>query len=162
VRAICSWCRAEGAPADLGEREPLQDPAETHGLCQRHLTQLLGAARARPSAGLRLLIVVTPGDHSLLAHLTRTMVGVEGVRVMVDRRHGERRREARPVPDERRQADRRRSLGVVHSIGCTFVRFGPAYILGASSKARETIREVDPLGVGSTKIQDRCSDGLGW
>jgi len=132
VRAICAWCRSEGAPADLGEREPLQDPAETHGLCERHMTQLLGVGRSRPSAVLRLLIVVNRGDQSLFTYVTRAMAGVEGVRVMMDRRHGERRRRARPVPDERRQADRRRSLGVVHSIGCTFVRFGPAY--GASSK----------------------------
>jgi hypothetical protein len=28
------------------------------------------------------------------------------------------------VPGERRQADRRQSRGVVHSMGCTFLRFG--------------------------------------
>ena len=127
MRAICAWCRAEGAPADLGEREPLEDPAETHGLCQRHLTQLLGAARPRPSAGLRLLIVVERSDQSLYEYLTRATAGVEGVHVMVDGRHGERRREARSLRGERRQADRRQSRGVVHSIGCTFVRFPPTY-----------------------------------
>ncbi|MDP2701632.1 MAG: hypothetical protein Q8P98_06140 [Candidatus Rokubacteria bacterium] len=127
MRAICAWCRAEGSPADLGEREPLEDPDETHGFCQRHLTQFLAAARSRPSAGLRLLIVVKRSDQSLYEYLTRAMAGVEGVHVMVDRRHGERRREARSVPGERRQADRRQSRDVVHSIGCTFVRFPPAY-----------------------------------
>jgi len=127
VRAICAWCRAEGAPADLGEREPLEDQDETHGLCQRHLTQFLAAARSRPSAGLRLLIVVKRGDQSLCEYLTRAMAGVEGVHVMMDRRHGERRKEARAVPGERRQADRRQSRALIHSIGCTFVRFPPAY-----------------------------------
>ena len=136
MKAICAWCRAEGVPAELGEREPLDDPVETHGLCQRHLTQLLGAARARPSAGLRLLIVVKRNDQSLYEYLTRGMAGVEGVHVMVNRRHGERRREARPVPGERRRADRRQSRGVVHSMGCTFVRFEPAYgALGAIRSA---------------------------
>jgi hypothetical protein len=125
VRSICAWCRAEGSPADLGECEPLEDPAETHGLCQRHLTQFLAAARSRPSAGLRLLIVVKRVEQSLYEYLTRAMAGVEGVHVLVDRRHGERRREARPVPLERRQADRRQPRGEVHSIGCTFVRFPP-------------------------------------
>jgi hypothetical protein len=125
MRSICAWCRAEGSPADLGEREPLEDRDETHSLCQRHLTQFLAAARSRPSAGLRLLIVVKRSDQSLYEYLTRAMVGVEGVHVMVDRRHGERRREARSVSGERRQADRRQSRGVVHSMGCTFVRFPP-------------------------------------
>jgi hypothetical protein len=123
VRSICAWCRAEGSPADLGEREPQEDPNETHGLCQRHLTHFLAAARSRPSAGLRLLIVVKRSDQSLYEYLTRGMAGVEGVHVMADRRHGERRREARSVSGERRQADRRQSRGVVHSMGCTFVRF---------------------------------------
>jgi hypothetical protein len=125
VRVICAWCRAEGSPADLGEREPLEDPIETHGLCQRHSTQLLGAARARPSAGLRLLIVVKRSDQSLYENVTRVTAGVQGVYVMLDRRQGERRREARRVPAERRQADRRQSRGAVHSNGCTFVRFPP-------------------------------------
>jgi hypothetical protein len=130
VKAICAWCRAEGVPAVLGEREPLEDPVETHGICQRHLTQLLGAARSRPSAGLRLLIVIKRRDQSLFEYLTRAMVEVEGVHVMVDRRHGERRRAARPMPGERRQADRRQSRGAVHSMGCTFVRFPLAYGAG--------------------------------
>jgi hypothetical protein len=123
MRAICAWCRAEGSPADLGEREPLEDTNETHGLCQRHLTHFLAAARSRPSADLRLLIVVKRSEKSLYEYLTRGMAGVEGVHVMADRRHGERRREARSVSGERRQADRRQSRGVVHSMGCTFVRF---------------------------------------
>jgi hypothetical protein len=127
VRAICAWCRAEGVPADLGEREPLEDPVETHGLCQRHLTQFLEAARSRPSAGLRLLIVVKRSDQGLYEYLTRGMAGVEGVHVLVDRRHDERRGEARSMPGERRQADRRLSLGVVHSMGCAFVRFPQTY-----------------------------------
>ena len=126
MRGICSWCRAEGLPADLGERAPLDDPAETHGLCQRHLTEFLAAARARPFAGLRLLIVVKSGEQSLYDYLTRSMTEVEGVHVMVDRRLGERRGAARPVRGERRQGDRRESRAVVDSMGCTFVRFGPA------------------------------------
>jgi hypothetical protein len=126
VRRICSWCRTEGSPADLGEREPLDDPSETHGLCQRHLTELLAAARARPLAGLRMLIVVKNGDRSLYDYLSRSMTEVEGVHVMVDGRLGDRRRVARPVRGERRQGDRRHSRGIVDSMGCTFVRFEQA------------------------------------
>jgi len=127
VRAICSWCQAEGSPADLGEREPLDDPAETHGLCQRHLTQLLAAARSQPYAGLRLLIVVKSEEGSLYDYLTRGMTEIEGVHVMVDRRLGDRRTVARPVRGERRQGNRRQSRAVVDSMGCTFVRFEPAH-----------------------------------
>jgi hypothetical protein len=126
VKAICSWCLAEGSPADLGEREPLDDPSETHGLCQRHLTQFLGAARSRPSAGLRLLIVIKSGDRSLYDYLTRSMTEVEGVHVIVDRRLGDRRRVTRPVAGDRRQGGRRQSRGLADSLGCTFVRFGLA------------------------------------
>jgi transcription initiation factor TFIIIB Brf1 subunit/transcription initiation factor TFIIB len=28
MRAVCAWC-----DADLGEREPLDDPSITHGIC---------------------------------------------------------------------------------------------------------------------------------
>jgi hypothetical protein len=58
------------------------------------------------------------------------MAGIEGVHVMADRRHGERRGAGWPVPRDRRQAERRKSRGVVHSMGCTFVRF-PAVARGA-------------------------------
>ena len=126
MKATCAWCKAEGAPADLGEREPLDDHEETHGLCQRHMAQFLGAARSRPSAGLELLVVVRRGDQSLYDYLVRQMADVSGVHVIVDRRYGERRLEARHVPAERRQGDRRQYRSAVQSIGCTFVRLGPA------------------------------------
>ena len=32
----CAWCQNEGKPATLGERAPLDNPAETHGICRRH------------------------------------------------------------------------------------------------------------------------------
>lgn len=124
MKATCAWCKAEGVPADLGEREPLDDHEETHGLCQRHLTQFLASARSRPSAGLELLVVVQRGDQSLYEYLTRQLTDIAGVHVIVDRRHGERRRDARPVSAERRQADRRQFRGAIQSIGCTFVRLG--------------------------------------
>jgi hypothetical protein len=127
VRAICAWCGAEGLPADLGEREPLDDPDVTHGMCALHLKQFLEAARSRPPAGLRLLIVVKSGDRSLYEYLSRGMTEVAGVHVMVDRRLVQRRRAARPVSGERRRTDRRQSRDFVHSIGCTFVRFKPAH-----------------------------------
>jgi hypothetical protein len=125
MRAICAWCRADGRPADLEEREPLDDPSETHGLCQRHLTELLAGLPSLSFPGIQLLIVVESGDRSLYEYLSRVMAEVGGVEVIVDRRHADRRRERFPVSQERRQLDRRRHRGAHHSMGCAFVRFGP-------------------------------------
>jgi hypothetical protein len=36
VNVICSWCEAEGKPAVVREKEPLDDPEETHGVCPEH------------------------------------------------------------------------------------------------------------------------------
>jgi hypothetical protein len=34
MRVVCSWCEAEGKPALVREKEPLEDPEETHGVCK--------------------------------------------------------------------------------------------------------------------------------
>lgn len=122
MKAICSWCQAEGVPADLGDREPLEDSGETHGLCQRHLTLLLSDARTQLTSAIRLLIVVNPGDLSLYEHLTLAMVEVAGVSVMMERRGSERRGGGRWMARDRRQVARRRSRNVTQSMACTFVR----------------------------------------
>lgn len=36
MRVLCAWCVKEGKPALIGEREPKEDGAETHGLCPDH------------------------------------------------------------------------------------------------------------------------------
>lgn len=36
MKAFCAWCQAEGGEGFLGVREPLDDPTETHAICQRH------------------------------------------------------------------------------------------------------------------------------
>jgi hypothetical protein len=33
---ICSWCRGEGDPGYVGEKAPLEDRRETHGICTSH------------------------------------------------------------------------------------------------------------------------------
>jgi len=40
MKILCAWCQKEGKPALMGEREPLDDPAETHGLCPEHRRQV--------------------------------------------------------------------------------------------------------------------------
>jgi len=36
MRLICAWCEREGRPAALAEVEPVENLAETHGLCEDH------------------------------------------------------------------------------------------------------------------------------
>lgn len=40
MTVICSWCKEEGRPAFVGEKAPLGDARETHGICGVHLQQL--------------------------------------------------------------------------------------------------------------------------
>jgi hypothetical protein len=36
MKVICAWCFEEGRPAVVREKEPFDDPEETHGVCQGH------------------------------------------------------------------------------------------------------------------------------
>jgi len=40
MKLICAWCRKEGKPDLMGEKEPLEDQRETHGLCPEHRLQV--------------------------------------------------------------------------------------------------------------------------
>ena len=88
------------------------------------MAAVLTAPRLRPPASVQLLIVVAISDRSLYEYLSRGLAAVEGVQVLLERRQSERRRAGREVSWERRQADRRQARGVVHSMGCTFIRVG--------------------------------------
>jgi hypothetical protein len=33
---VCSWCRGEGCSGIIGEKAPLEDRRETHGICMSH------------------------------------------------------------------------------------------------------------------------------
>lgn len=54
------------------------------------------------------IIIRQPYKH-LFKEMCRTFGANGTVKVMVDRRHGQRRKKSRPVKSERRQANRRRS-----------------------------------------------------
>lgn len=111
-------------PAYLGEREPVDIPGDTFGVCPRHLAEVLTAPRSRPSTTVQLLIVVALGDRSLYDYLSRRLATIEGVQVILERRQSERRGERRPVSLERRQTDRRQQRSPAQFMGCTFVRLG--------------------------------------
>jgi len=40
MKILCAWCLKEGKPALMAEREPLDDPTETHGICPEHRLQV--------------------------------------------------------------------------------------------------------------------------
>jgi len=103
MKLICAWCRAEGRPGLLGEKPPLDDPTETHGICRRHRDELLESLPSSSFPGVDLLIVVRPREASLFQYLDRRWSGVRGVQVIVDRRRTERRRGHEPVSTERRR-----------------------------------------------------------
>ena len=40
MKIVCSWCRKEGKPEFVGEKAPLDDARETHGICVIHRDQI--------------------------------------------------------------------------------------------------------------------------
>ena len=40
MKVLCAWCVRDGKPAFLREKSPLDDPSETHGLCESHFKSL--------------------------------------------------------------------------------------------------------------------------
>jgi len=124
MKITCAWCQREGQPASLGERAPLDDPAETHGICRRHTLELLNRLPSRSFPGVRLLLVVSSRESGLYEQLLRELAGVSGVRVMLERRQGERRLEPQSVPDEQRRVERRLRQREVSALGYTVIRFG--------------------------------------
>lgn len=124
MKVTCAWCQREGQPASLGERAPLDDPAETHGICRRHTLDLLSRLPSRSFPGVRLLLVVSAKESALYEHLQRELAGVSGVKVMLERRRGERRLGQESVPEDQRRIDRRVRQGEVSALGYTVIRFG--------------------------------------
>jgi len=124
MKVSCAWCQREGQPASLGERAPLDDPAETHGICRRHTQELVNRLPSRSFPGVRLLLVVSPRQEALYEHLQRELSGVTGVKVILERRRADRRLTDSDVPEDQRQVDRRVRQGEVSAFGYTVIRFG--------------------------------------
>jgi hypothetical protein len=40
MKVVCSWCRKEGRAEFVGEKAPLDDARETHGICVPHRDQI--------------------------------------------------------------------------------------------------------------------------
>jgi len=103
VRRICSWCQK-----DLGVKEPLDDPTITSGICRECLGELVTPEMKG------YLVVSRPFAH-LYSDASELLRSRPEIRVIVDRRYGDRRQARLPVVKERRSADRRRK-GIVISV----------------------------------------------
>jgi hypothetical protein len=123
---FCAWCQRDGKPGYLGEREPLENPAPTHGICASHKERLLESFPSRSFPDAELLIVVHRNDTALYEYLQRFFADVSGVKVLVDRRVDDRRSAPRSVVDERRYVRARIRQGAISPLGgYTIVRFTP-------------------------------------
>ena len=117
MQILCAWCCHDGEPGYLGEREPLDDPAATHGICARHRVQLLESLPSRSFPDAEMLIVVPRDNIVLYEQLTQRFAAKPSVKVIVDRR----------ISDERRhERTRRIRVGTISALGdYTIVRFTP-------------------------------------
>src|SRR5438093_10381724 len=107
MKVICSLCEREGKPGYLGEREPLDNPAVTHGLCSPHTEQLLESIPSRSFPDAELLIVVPENDTTLYEQIGRASCRERQEKVIVEGRVAERRREQGLVTRYLRHQQRR-------------------------------------------------------
>ena len=117
MKVVCASCEREGKPSYLGELEPYDNPATTHGICPRHKEQALEALPSQSFPDAEMLLIVRLTDTDLYEYLQRRFAGVPGVRVILDRRRAD-----RPA-DERERKERRIRQGTVSALGYTVVRF---------------------------------------
>lgn len=117
MKVICAWCEQEGKPSYLGEREPYDNRATTHGICSRHKEEALQALSALSFPDVEMLIVVRRNGIDLYEYLLRRFTGVRGVKVILERRQPD-----RPV-NERDRKERRIRQGTISPLGYTVVRF---------------------------------------
>jgi hypothetical protein len=91
MKILCAWCCREGRPGYLGEKEPLENPLPTHGVCAHHKAQLLESLPSRSFPGAEVLIVVSRGQAPLYERLRWSFADTARVEVIVDRRVADRR-----------------------------------------------------------------------
>jgi len=77
---VCSWCRKEGKNEFLGEKRPLDDQRETHGICVIHHQQVRTrweevvhmTGSSRPSTSRRNVLLSTLLQWSGLSNFAKT------------------------------------------------------------------------------------------
>jgi hypothetical protein len=135
LKVVCAWCERDGLPSYLGEREPSEDSATTHGICPGHTEQTLEGLPSVSFPDAEMLIVVHPANPDLYKDLVRTFVGMPGFKVILDRRR------AGCQVGEPVRKDRRIRQGTVSAQGYTVVRF----------KRNPSGGTSEPLQVGGTQ-----------
>jgi hypothetical protein len=127
MKILCAWCCREGQPGYMGEREPLDNPLPTHGVCAHHKAQLLESLPSRSFPETEVLIVVHRRNTALYERLKLSFAAMSHVRVIVDRRVSDRREAPLDGLDERRHVRTRRIReGTLSPLGdFTIVRFTP-------------------------------------
>jgi hypothetical protein len=128
MHIVCAWCFREGQPGYLGEREPLDNPETTHGICDRHRAEVLESLPSQSFPDAELLIVVRRGNLELYEDIVRMLAGLARVAVIVDRRVADRRAAPAQGPRDRRWLSTRRLREAARpsSGDLTLVRFTPA------------------------------------
>ena len=117
MKVVCAWCERDGKPGYLGECEPSENSATTHGICPSHTEQTLEGLPSRSFPDAEMLLVVDPNDPGLYEDLLRRFVGAPGVKVILDHRR------TNHQVGERVRKDRRIRQGTVSAAGYTVVRF---------------------------------------
>jgi hypothetical protein len=105
---ICAWCQRY-----MGTKEPLPDPSLTHGICK--------TCAMRQQLGGSPTLVISRQRAEALPFLTGLLRGLPEIRVVVDRRRGDRRRpgfseevlEQSASSERRLPNERRQDLGLV-------------------------------------------------
>lgn len=123
MRVMCAWCQQEGKSGLLRIREPIDDPAETHGICERHQQAIFEAFPSTSFPTTRWLFIVPARDPARYQHLVQLLHDVAGATVIADRRRSERRRGGIRPAEERRRLDRRVRRPEINSLGYALVRF---------------------------------------
>ncbi len=97
---VCAWCQRY-----MGTKDPLGDPTVTHGIC--------GTCALRQQLGEMPTLVISREHAETLPLFQSLLTGVPEIRVVVDRRQGERRRDPPPVDEQyeqRRNNERRNTV----------------------------------------------------
>lgn len=123
MRVICAWCQQEGRSGLLRVREPLDDPSETHGICERHQRTVFEGFPSASFPSTRWLFIVPSADAARYEHLVKLLKDVPSATVLLDRRRGERRQGREPVTPNRRRFERRVRRPEISSLGYGLVRF---------------------------------------
>ena len=143
MRVICAWCQKAGRSGLLRVREPLDDPTDTHGICDRHQQEVLEAFPSTSFPSTRWLFIVPSGDPRSYEHLRELLKEVPGATVIVDRRRGDRRRSDATPRDERRRFERRLRRAELSSLGYRLIRFT---VRSTSASAEESRRSQGDKG----------------